>query len=87
LRCEHLKAQPDAPQECAPPRITALSDPSDLLTWTVPDLQGVKVENWRVKNATRWFGLIENPTLAHNNYARDKRAVRAILRTDPATKQ
>ncbi|UWZ82343.1 hypothetical protein [Occallatibacter riparius] len=82
LRCDHLKTQPNAPQECAPPRITALNDPSDLLTWTVPDLEGVKVENWTVKNAPHWLGIIENPTLAHNNYARDKRAVKAILAGD-----
>jgi len=46
---------PGASQGCRPPRITALNDPSDLLTWTVPNLPGVEVENYAVKNSTRWF--------------------------------
>jgi hypothetical protein len=37
-RCEYLESLPDAPQECKHPRIIALNDPSDLLTWTVPAL-------------------------------------------------
>jgi hypothetical protein len=86
LRCDHQKVQLGAPPECVQPRIIALSDPSDLLTWTVPDLQSVSVENLRVKNATRWFWLFENPTLAHNNYAKHKRAIRAILGTNPTPK-
>ena len=81
LRCDYLKSKPGASQGCRPPRITALNDPSDLLTWTVPNLPGVEVENYTVKNSTRWFWIIENPTKAHNNYARDKRAIREILRS------
>jgi hypothetical protein len=79
LRCDYLKSKPGASQWCRPPRITALNDPSDLLTWTVPNLHGVEVENYTVKNSTRWFWIIENPTKAHNNYARDKRAIREML--------
>jgi hypothetical protein len=78
LRCDYLKSQPGATDGCRPPRITALNDPSDLLTWTVPKLPGVEVENYTVKNSTRWFWIIENPTKAHNNYARDKRAIREM---------
>ena len=81
LRCDYLKSKPGASQGCRPPRITALNDPSDLLTWTVPNLPGVKVENYTVKNSTRWFWIIENPTKAHNNYARDKRAIREMLQS------
>jgi hypothetical protein len=81
LRCNYLKSKPGASQECRPPRITALNDPSDLLTWTVPNLPGVEVKNYTVKNSTRWFWIIENPTKAHNNYARDKRAIREILQS------
>jgi len=44
LRCDYLKSKPGASQGCRPPRITALNDPSDLLTWTVPNLPGVEVE-------------------------------------------
>jgi hypothetical protein len=79
LRCDYLKSKPGASQGCRPPRITALNDPSDLLTWTVPNLPGVEVENYTVKNSTRWFWIIESPTTAHNNYARDKRAIREML--------
>jgi hypothetical protein len=81
LRCDYLKSKPGASQGCRPPRITALNDPSDLLTWTVPNLPGVEVENYTVKNSTRWFWIIENPTKAHNSYARDKRAIREMLRS------
>jgi hypothetical protein len=81
LRCDYLKSKPGASQGCRPPRITALNDPSDLLTWTVPNLPGVEVENYAVKNSTRWFWIIENPTKAHNNYARDKRAIREMLQS------
>jgi len=81
LRCDYLKSKPGASQGCRPPRITALNDPSDLLTWTVPNLPGVEVENYTVKNSTRWFWIIENPTKAHNKYARDKRAIREMLQS------
>jgi hypothetical protein len=81
LRCDYLKSKPGASQGCRPPRITALNDPSDLLTWTVPNLPGVEVENYTVKNSTRWFWIIENPTKAHNSYARDKRAIREMLQS------
>jgi len=77
-RCEYLKSFPGA-KECKPPQITALNDPSDLLTWTVPALGDIRVENYSVKNSTRWLWLIENPTKAHNNYATDKRAIKDML--------
>ena len=78
VRCEYLKSFPGA-KECKPPQITALNDPSDLLTWTVPALGDIRVENYSVKNSTRWLWLIENPTKAHNNYATDKRAIKDML--------
>jgi len=78
VRCEYLKSFPGA-TECKPPQTTALNDPSDLLTWTVPALGDIRVENYSVKNSTRWLWLIENPTKAHNNYATDKRAIKDML--------
>jgi hypothetical protein len=81
LRCDYLKSKPGASQGCRLPRITAFNDPSDLLTWTVPNLPGVEVENYSVRNSTRWFWIIENPTKAHNNYARDKRAIKEMLQS------
>jgi hypothetical protein len=87
LRCKYLKSLPGATQECKRPRITALNDPSDLLTWTVPSLSAVDVENYSVKNATHWFWLFENPTKAHNNYATDKRAIKEMLKSDSDMKK
>ena len=65
---------------CRLPRIVALNDPSDLLTWRVPKLDTVEVQNYRVKNALHWFWLVENPMKAHINYASDKRAIQEMLR-------
>jgi len=78
-RCEYLRSLPGASQECKPPLIIALNDPSDLLTWTVPALGDIHVLNYSVKNSTHWLGLFENPTSAHNNYATDKRAIKEML--------
>jgi hypothetical protein len=79
-RCDYLKSLPDSGQQCQPPRITALNDPSDLLTWTVPSLPTVEVKNVSVKNATHWLGLIENPTPAHNHYVRNRQVIEQMLK-------
>jgi len=79
VRCDYLKSLPSAPQGCKPPRIIALNDPSDLLTWTVPALSDIHVENYSVRNSTHWLWLFENPTPAHGNYAKDKRAIKEML--------
>jgi hypothetical protein len=65
---------------CQPPRIVALNDPSDLLTWRVPKLDTVEVQNYRVKNAPHWFWLIEDPMKAHINYSSNKQAIQDMLR-------
>lgn len=81
--------------DCSKPlaQIVAWSDPDDLLTWYLgTDFQqwqaksadgktdnGVCVVNKRVKNTTRWFGLIAGPLAAHDNYARNPRVIRALL--------
>lgn len=78
-RCDYLKSLPSATEECQRPRIVALNDPSDLLTWTVPALSAVDVENYTVKNSIHWFWLIEDPSKAHNNYAKDKRVIKEML--------
>jgi hypothetical protein len=86
-RCEYLKSLPDAPQECKPPVIIALSDPSDLLTWTVPPLGDIRVENYSVKNSTHMLWFIESPTKAHGNYATDKRAIKEMLTSSDSAKK
>jgi hypothetical protein len=81
LRCDYEKsalgADPNAP--CRLPKIVALSDPSDLLTWRVPKLTTVDVQNVYVKNGIHWFWLLENPMRAHLNYSSDKRAIQEML--------
>jgi hypothetical protein len=71
LRCDYLKSLPGPAQACARPQIVALNDPSDLLTWTVPEIATVEVHNVLVKNSSHWLWLIESPTKAHDNYAKN----------------
>lgn len=68
------------PNDLLPPQIVAWSDPSDLLSWNVPDLNSVLVKNFTVKNATHWFWLIENPAAAHANYATNHRVITTMLK-------
>lgn len=78
LHCDYEKTQhPGHP--CVLPKIVALNDPSDLLTWRVPPLEGIEVRNYNVKNAIHWFWLVEDPTKAHENYQNDKQAIRDML--------
>jgi len=62
-----------------PPQIVAWSDPSDLLTWRVPEIEGVVVDNLFVRN-TWWHWLIAGPSGAHDNYARNKDVIRIMLK-------
>jgi hypothetical protein len=81
LRCQYLIPSAGAAQECARPKIVALNDPSDLLTWTVPEqIASVEVQNVVVKNTRHWFWLIASPTKAHDNYAKNKSAVEKMLK-------
>ena len=81
LRCEYLNLSSGTAQPCARPKIVALSDPSDLLTWTVPEqIASVEVQNVMVKNTRHWFWLIASPTKAHDNYAKNKNAVEQMLK-------
>jgi hypothetical protein len=81
LRCEYLNPSPGPTQPCARPKIIALNDPSDLLTWTVPEqIASVEVQNVLVKNTRHWFWLIASPTRAHNDYAKNKSAVGQMLK-------
>ncbi len=81
LRCEYLTPSAGTAQPCARPKIVALNDPSDLLTWTVPEqIASVEVQNVMVKNTRHWFWLIASPTKAHDNYAKNKSAVGQMLK-------
>ena len=62
------------------PQIVAWSDPSDLLTWSVPHLDPIAdVCNESVQNAPHWFWLIESPGKAHTRYDQDKRVIKMML--------
>ena len=81
LRCEYLNPSAGTTQTCARPKIIALNDPSDLLTWTVPEqLTTVDVQNVVVKNTWHFLWLIASPTKAHDNYAKNKNAVGQMLK-------
>jgi hypothetical protein len=60
-------------------QIVAFSDPSDLLTWRVPKLRDVDVENLYPKNGLHWFWLFESPTAAHDNYASNREVIRIMF--------
>jgi hypothetical protein len=84
----HLKTWSDLRQSAHKPvpQIVAWSDPSDLLTWSVPilDAQIAKVCNETVQNAAHWFWLIESPGKAHTTYDQNKRVIKIML---PKAKQ
>jgi hypothetical protein len=61
------------------PQVVAWSDRDDLLSWHVPDIQGVNVVNLYAKNAFRWFGLFAGPLAAHDNYASNKQIIKTLL--------
>lgn len=86
LRRQYLSTVTAAPPtDLNPPEIVAWSDPSDLLSWNVPDLSSVRVKNLTVRNATHWFWLIANPAAAHANYATSHRIIGDMLKpTKPA---
>jgi hypothetical protein len=60
-------------------QLVAFSDPSDLLTWRVPKLRDVAVVNLYVQNAHHVLWLIESPTNAHDNYAKDKDVIKVMF--------
>ena len=62
-----------------PPQVVAFSDPSDLLSWYVPPMDGLKVDNLLVRNSW-WHWLIANPATAHGNYASNKNVFRIMMR-------
>ena len=80
----NLRVQAQQPS----PQIVAWSDPDDLLTWKVPDLEqdatgtnmnNVAVENRSAKNVVRWFWLLASPGGAHTKYDQNKLILRAMV--------
>lgn len=62
-----------------PAHVIAWSDPSDLLSWHLPAVDGLAVTNLYVRN-TWWHWLIANPAAAHGNYAKNKEVLRVMFR-------
>jgi len=76
---------PEGAEESARPlqrQVIAWSDPSDLLTWRVPAMDGLVVDNLYVRN-TWWHWLIANPGAAHGDYAKNKNVLRVMLGARP----
>ena len=63
------------------PRIIAWSDPNDLLSWEVPQIEGGEVVNITVQNSGfKLPPFLESPTGAHANYAKNRAVLRMILK-------
>ncbi len=68
------------------PQIIAWSDPDDLLSWNVPQIDPVRVVNLHVHNsAFRIPPLLVWPTGAHANYAKNPRVLRVIFEPTPSS--
>lgn len=79
LRLNYGKGLRDAEVSSAKsPQVIAWSDPSDLLSWRVPEMEGLVIANLYVRN-TWWHWLIANPGPAHANYASNKNVLRIML--------
>jgi hypothetical protein len=71
--------------EAPMPQIIAWSDPNDLLSWEVPQIDGAHVVNITVKNSGFALPqLLKSPTAAHANYAKNRDVLRMILKPSPA---
>ena len=65
-------------------QIIAWSDPNDLLSWEVPQIDGVHVVNIKVRNSGfKLPPFLESPTGAHANYAKNREILRMILKPSP----
>jgi hypothetical protein len=64
-----------------PKQIVAFSDPSDVLTYTVPQLPPVTVLNVFDRNETNWFNLFVNPLKAHSGHSANPRVLSYLFKT------
>jgi hypothetical protein len=65
-------------RQAKPAQVIAWSDPSDLLSWYVPAIEGLVIDNLYVRN-TWWHWLFANPSSAHDNYDKNKTVLRIML--------
>ena len=77
-RWKNLRQAAEKPQQ-----VIAWSDPSDLLSWRVPGIDGLIVDNLYVRN-TWWHWIIANPASAHGNYDRNKNVLGIMMPSNAA---
>ena len=79
-RCKRELYLSQHPSNAHAPQIVAWSDPNDLLSWEIPEIEGVHVVNIRVHNSGFSIPpLVGSPTAAHANYAKNRKVLRLIL--------
>ncbi|HYL62194.1 MAG TPA: hypothetical protein VE077_06185 [Candidatus Methylomirabilis sp.] len=61
-----------------PRQVVAWSDPSDLLTWRIPEMKGLIVDNLYVRN-TFWRWIVARPIAAHVNYDRNRAVIHVMM--------
>jgi len=64
-------------------QVVAFSDPSDILTFYVPAIEGAKVVNLYDRNGFNWFGLFENPVTAHTGHSGNKQVLKKLFGKRP----
>jgi hypothetical protein len=62
-----------------PKQIIAYSDPSDILTYRVPKIEGAVVVNLYDRNEINWFWLFSNPMKAHTGHAQNPAVLRSMF--------
>jgi hypothetical protein len=67
-----------------PKQIIAYSDPSDILTYRVPQIPGALVVNLYDRNEISWFGLFANPMKAHSGHAQNAAVIKSMFATHPS---
>jgi hypothetical protein len=72
------------PDPCQIKQIIAFSDPSDALTFRVPQIGCAKVSNVYVRNAVSWLGLVAGPVKAHSGQMRNRALWKAMLKRKTA---
>lgn len=69
----------DARVQPKPKQVIAFSDPSDLLTFAVPQLEKAIVVNVFDRNEISWFGLVANPIKAHSGHSVNDRVLKCMF--------
>jgi hypothetical protein len=79
LAANALEAFPAGVEPVEPRQVIAFSDPSDMLSWRVPKLAGVKVINLYAATSGGPFPLFANPVKAHRGAITSRRVWRLLL--------